>query len=194
MCPGEPGTAYCYNADTLDGTGACTGRAACWEPLSAGSSFCWGPSLEGPTSPSSSRSSMPGHADRDRREVRRARHPPPCARPSHPARPTHGSRTFPPPCTAHAPPCTPRFHLTPYCPRVRRSSISPFCLGQGRVRRAEAARRRWHGPCGPGARLCALGGSVGGALGVRRRASRAASPAQTNKGWPRWADFCFASR
>ena len=26
---------------------------------------------------------------------------PPCARPSHPARPTHGSRTFPPLCTAH---------------------------------------------------------------------------------------------
>ena len=36
--------------------------------------------------------------------------PPPCARPSHPSRPTHGSRTFPPPCT-------PRFDLTllPLC-------------------------------------------------------------------------------
>ena len=91
-----------------------------------------------------------------------ARPSPPCASPSHPARPTHGSRTFPPPCTAHAPPCTPRFHLTPFCPCVRRSSILPFYLDQGRGRRAEATRRRRCGPCGPGGRLGAHGGVGGG--------------------------------
>ena len=102
----------------------------------------------------------------------------PCARPSHPAHPTHGSRTFPPPCTAHAPPCTPRFHLTPYCPRVRRSSILPFYLDQGRCRRAEAARRRRRGPCGPGGRLGARGGrgrARGGALGRAMATPKVAS-------------------
>ena len=90
---------------------------------------------------------------------------PPCARPSHPARPTHGSRTFPPLRTAHAPPCTPRLHLTPVCPRVRRSSILPFYLDQGRERCAEAARRRRRGPYGPGGRFGAQGGCGGGRWG-----------------------------
>ena len=46
-------------------------------------------------------------------KARCAERPPPhpCARPSYPARPMHGSRTFPPPCT-------PRFNLTPFCPCV----------------------------------------------------------------------------
>ena len=114
---GEPGTRI--RVGTLDGAGACAGRAGCWEPLAPGSSFCWGPELQGSTSPSSTWSSTPRRAGQDECEVRRARTPPhPCARPSHPAQPTHGSRTFPPPCTAHAPPCTPRFHLTRFCPCV----------------------------------------------------------------------------
>ena len=37
------------------------------EPLMPGPSFCWGPALEGPRSPSSCRSSTPGQAGRDRR-------------------------------------------------------------------------------------------------------------------------------
>ena len=100
-----------------------------------------------------------GEHARSTRGAPSARPNPPCARPSHPSRPTHGSRTFPPPCTAHAPPCTPRFHLTPFCPCVRGGSILPFYLDQGRGRRAEAARRRRRGPCGPGGRLGAQGGA-----------------------------------
>ena len=151
MCPGEPCTAYCYNADALDGTGACAGRAACWEPLSAGSSFCWGPSLEGPTSPFSSRSSTPGQVDRARREVRR---PPllPCARTSQPTHPVHGSCTFPPPCTALAPlaclAVTP-YSLLPSCAQELNLALLP---DQGRGRRAEATQRRRRRPCGPGGR------------------------------------------
>ena len=45
-----------------------------------GPSFCWGPELEGPRSPSPSRSSTWGRADRDRRRVRRSRAPAPPAR------------------------------------------------------------------------------------------------------------------
>ena len=103
-------------------TGACAGRVGCRKPLLAGSSFCWGPSLEGPTSPFSSRSSTPGQVDRARREVRR---PPllPCARTSQPTHPVHGSCTFPPPCTAHAPLARLASNPPPsWCPRVRRSS------------------------------------------------------------------------
>ena len=80
---------------------------------------------------------------------------PPCACPSHPARPTHGSRTFPPPCTAHAPPCTPRLHLTPY--------LLPSC----------AQELKFALPPRPGPRVASRGGAAaagrpawaGGALG-----------------------------
>ena len=66
-----------------------------------GPSFCWGPALEGPRSPSSSRSSTPGQAARDRREVRRSRSPPTPARiPSSPPAP----RTDPAPSRRLAPP------------------------------------------------------------------------------------------
>ena len=75
LMPRRAGHAYPYGAGTLDGTGACAGRAGCWEPLAPGSSFCWGPELQGSTSPSSSRSSTRRRAGRDRREVRRARAP-----------------------------------------------------------------------------------------------------------------------
>ena len=44
----------------------------CWEPLAPGLSFCWGPELEGSTSPCSTWSSTPGRAGRDQREVHRA--------------------------------------------------------------------------------------------------------------------------
>ena len=72
-------------------------------------------------------------------------HPHPCVRPSHPARPMHGSRTFPRPCTAHAPPCTPRFHLTPLCPSVRRSSMLLYLPrpGSRATRRGGAAAAGW---------------------------------------------------
>ena len=51
--------------------------STCAEP---GSSFCWGPVLQGSTSPSSSRSSTLGQADRARREVRPPAPPFPLAR------------------------------------------------------------------------------------------------------------------
>ena len=118
-----------------------------------------------------------------------ARPSPPCASPSHPARPTHGSRTFPPLRTAHAPPCTPRFHLTPFSPCVHRSSMLPFYLDQGRGRRAEAAQRLRGGPCGPGGRLGAQGGRGGGRWGAPRPPPR--RPAMGQKGPPHTDSFFF---
>ena len=71
------------------------------ESLIPGPSFCWGPELEGPRSPSSSCSSTPGQAARDRREVRRSRSPPtPAGIPSSPPAP----RTDPAPSRRLAPP------------------------------------------------------------------------------------------
>ena len=60
-----------------------------------------------------------------------ARPSPPCARPSHPARLTHGSRTFPPPCTAHASlarrACTsPLYPLVPFCAQVLDAASLPM--------------------------------------------------------------------
>ena len=76
------------------------------ELRSPGSSFCWGPELQGSTSPSSSWSSTQRRAERDRHEVRRARDPAPPARA--PATPP-ASRTGPAPSRRLAPPMR-RFH------------------------------------------------------------------------------------
>ena len=108
------------------GADACAGRGGCWKSLAPGSSFCWGPALQGSTSPSSSWSSTPGQAVQDRREVRRAPPHPPCALARVPATP-RAPRTEP----AHVPAALHRPHLartpactsTPLCPRVRRCSI-----------------------------------------------------------------------
>ena len=100
-----------------------------------------------------------GHRRRDKQTkiddgcASRAPHPPCTQDPtSTPPAPTHRSRTFPPPCTAHAPPCMPRLHLTPFCPRARRSSSLPVHLTrvEGGAARSEAMRRRRGGPRGPG--------------------------------------------
>ena len=97
------------------------------ELRSPGSSFCWGPELQGSTSPSSSWSSTQRRAERDRHEVRRARDPAPPARA--PATPP-ASRTGPAPSRRLAPP-TPRLHaaLAPHplilYPAVRRCSMPP---------------------------------------------------------------------
>ena len=97
------------------------------ELRSPGSSFCWGPELQGSTSPSSSWSSTQRRAERDRHEVRRARGPAPPARA--PATPP-ASRTGPAPSRRLAPP-TPRLHaaLAPHpfilYPSVRRCSMPP---------------------------------------------------------------------
>ena len=152
-----------------------------------GPSFCWGPELEGPRSPSPSRSSTWGRADRDRRRVRRSRAPAPPARVTCT---TPTTRTDPAPSRSLAPPtrrlarvaCT----SPPLAPRVRRSSTLPFYLDQGRGRRAEAARRRRGGPCGLGARLGAQGVAWGGRGGAprpppRRRALGPKRPSDRNK-------------
>ena len=98
-------------------------QSTCAEP---GSSFCWGPALQGSTSPSSSRSSTLGQADRARCEVRQPpTPPPPCARTSHPTCPTHGSRTFRPPCILPTRRLHPRIQPTPSAALVRRSSTLP---------------------------------------------------------------------
>ena len=72
-----------------------------------------------------------------------ARPSPPCARPSHPARLTHGSRTFPPPCTAHASlarrACTsPLYPLVPFCAQVLDVALGPR-PGSREARRGGAA-------------------------------------------------------
>ena len=101
LLPRRAGHAYAYGAGTLDGTGACAGRTGCWEPLVPGLSFCWGPVLEGPTSPSSTWSSALEQAGQDQREVRPAPPPPPLARaPAIPPAP----RTDPAPSRRLAPP------------------------------------------------------------------------------------------
>ncbi len=90
-----------YGAGTLDGAGACAGRAGCWEPMAPGSSFCWGPELQGSTSPSSW-SSAPEQAGQDQREVRRA--PPPTPTPARAPAIPPAPRTDPAPSRRLAPP------------------------------------------------------------------------------------------
>ena len=173
------GQPFLFEAGTHDRCRRVPRSMAMLKPLASGPGLCRVPDTSGVDDTLFLLFFDAGQAGRDRGWVRHSLPRNPHARavatpPTHAPTP-HLPAVLHRPSSAY---CIPHNHLTPICPRVRRSSISPFCLGQGRVRRAEAARRRWHGPCGPGARLCALGGSVGGALGVRRRASRAASPAQ----------------
>ena len=66
----------------------------CRSSAEPGSSFCWDPVLQGPTSPASSRSSTPGQARRDRRWVCRSRAPPP-VRASHPSLQPHAPIPYP---------------------------------------------------------------------------------------------------
>ena len=82
------------------------------ELLSPGSSFCWGPELQGSTSPSSSWSSTQRRAGRDMRCAERAAQPP--LRAPQPPRPPH-ARVPHLPAALHRPrlACTPRLHLTP---------------------------------------------------------------------------------
>jgi len=84
----------------------------------------------------------------------RASHPA-CTDAIHPSRPTHRSRTLPPPCTAHryALPCMPRLQLTPFCPRARRSSNLP--VHQTRVEGGAARRRGGGGAARVGRGSCA---------------------------------------
>ena len=124
----------------------------------------------------------------------RAPQPPP-ARPSHPAHPTHGSRTFPPPCTAHAPPCTPRFHLTRFCPCVCAGGQS--CPSTSTRVEVGAPRRRDGGGAARAGREAAWvprGGEVGRG-GGRRGAPPPPPrwPAMGPKGPPHTGSFFLSS-
>ena len=105
-----PGPQSCSSTPTLDCS--CCPRSAnsrsiqcrgigCIEArvlLEPGPSFCWGPALEGPTSPSSSRSSTPGKVDEiDARCAARAPCPPLQAPQPPRAHPTHQFRRLAPP-------------------------------------------------------------------------------------------------
>ena len=182
--------------NTLDGAGACAGRAGCWEPLAPGSSFCWGPGLQGSTSPSSSWSSTPRRAGRDKCEVSRARTPTPPARaPAIPPTP----RTNP----------APSRHLAPPTRRLARlaSTSSPFALVCAGAQSCPSTSTKVEGGAprrrGGGGAACAgregawapRGGDVGRAGGVaggvprRRQGGRPGS----KKGWLQWEIFFGAT-
>ena len=95
--------------------------------LEPGPSFCWGPALEGSTSPASSLFFTPGKVDDiDARCAARAPFPPPVrasATPPAPrADPAHSRRLAPPKRRFHV--SQPRYSLLPSC--LRRSSILFF--------------------------------------------------------------------
>ena len=171
LLPRRAWHAYAYGAGTLDGAAACIGRAGCLEPLAPGSSFCWGPELQGSTSPSSSWSATTGRAGRYQSKVRRTTPPTPtlaCA----PATP-------PAPCTDPAP----SRGLAPPTRRLARlASTSPPCalvcagaqccfiyLDQGRGRRVEAVQRQRGGSRRPSGREGAQGRARGGGAGGQKR-------------------------
>ena len=168
LLPRRAGHAYPYGAGTLDGTGACAGRAGCWEPLAPGSSFCWGPELQGSTSPSSSRSSTRRRAGRDRREVRRARAPaPPVQAPATPPAP----RTDPAPSRRFAPPTRRLARLASTSPPLARVCAGAQCCPSTSTRVEGGAPRR-RSVCGA-ARAGRGGawaprGDEGGGVGARR--------------------------
>ena len=105
--------------------------------LEPGPSFCWGPALEGPTSPSSTRSSMPGKVDEIDTPGAPLVRPPPLQAPQPPRSP---HAPIPPPCTTHASLARLTTASPPLCDRVRRSSTLPFYLDQSRGWRVNATR------------------------------------------------------
>ena len=157
-----------------------------------GPSFCWGPELEGPRSPSSSRSSTRGQAGRDRRGcAARAPPPPPTRNPSTPPTP----RTDPAPSRRFAPPTrrVARFACTSP-PSALVCAGAQFCpptstrVGGGAPMRRDggaAARVGREGAWEPG-------WGAGGSLGVRRGSSKAGRLAHKNR-WLQWADFFCAT-
>ena len=142
--------------------------------LEPGPSFCWGPALEGPTSPSSTRSSTPGKVD----EIDT-----PGAPPVRTPLPASSSAAPPAPRTDPAALHRPRFACTP---RNRLISIVRSCaqelnfallprpeLRVARQGDGDPVAGQWqrHGPCGP----CGCSGAQGTVKGwVLRRLAKAA--------------------
>ena len=157
-----------------------------------GPSFCWGPALEGPRSPSSSRSSTPGQAARDRREVRRSRSPPTPARiPSSPPAP----RTDPAPSRRLAPPTRRLARLA--CTSLPFALVcagAQFCPFTSTRVESGAPRRRGGGGAARTGREGALApkgvaGGVAGGVPRRRQGGRPGS----KKGWLQWEIFFCAT-
>ena len=153
----------------MQGHIGCVEARALLEP---GPSFCWGPALEGPTSPSSSLFDA-GQVDEINARCA-ARAPCPPLRAPQPPRPPHAP--IPPPCTAH----TSLARLTTASPLCTRAQELDFALlprlprPESRVARqddAVAARRRRHGPRGP----CERSGAQGAVKGVGVAAPRLGS-------------------
>ena len=105
--------------------------------LEPGPSFCWGPALEGPTSPSSTRSSTPGKVDEIDTPGAPLVRPPPCKRLSHPARPTHRFRRLAPPTLRLHASQPPHLHCALVCPGAQ---LRPF--NSTRVEGGASRRRR----------------------------------------------------
>jgi len=134
--------------------------------MSSGSSFCWGPVLQGSTSPSSTWSSAPEQAGQDQREARR---PPP------PPRPAHAPATPPAP---HTDPAPSRRLAPPTRRLVRLASTSPlFALCAQELNLALLPR--------PGSRAARRGGAA--AAGRPVRAGRALGRPGGARGWGRLA-------
>ena len=190
LLPRRAWHAYAYGAGTLDGAAACIGRAGCLEPLAPGSSFCWGPELQGSTSPSSSRSSTRRRAGRDRREVRRARAPaPPVQAPATPPAP----RTDPAPSRRFAPPTRRLARLASTSPPLARVCAGAQCCPSTSTRVEGGAPRR-RSVCGAaragrGGAWAPRGDEGGGRWGAPRPPPR--RPAMGQKGPPHTDSFFF---
>ena len=190
VLPRRVGQPFLFEAGTRDRCRCVRRSMALLKPLASGPGFCRVPDTSGVDVTFFLLFFDAGQAGRDRRQVRRPRaRNPPCARRSHPSHPTRRPRIFPTLCTPLAPlAClVPRSHPTPFCPHVRRCSISPFYLGQGRGWRVEASRRWRSGPCGPGGARANRGWPVGLAAGggttPPMRGRRAV------KAWLQWVFF-----
>ena len=148
-----------------------------------GPSFCWGPELEGPRSPSSSRSSTRGQAGRDRRGCA-ARAPPPPPRASHPPHPPHAriphfsAALHRPRAALHA--SLAPHSLLPSCAQELNFALLPRPGSRAARRGGAAAAAR---PVRAGRALWRPRGWRGGSLGVCRGAAKAAGPAQKKGGY-----------
>ena len=157
-----------------------------------GPSFCWGPELEGPRSPSSSRSSTRGQAGRDRRGCA-ARAPPPPPRASHPPHPPHAR--------------IPHFSAALHRPRAAlHASLAPHPLSPSRAQELNLAllprtgsRASCRGDAAAAVRPVWAGRALGrpwggrwGSLGVCRGASKVGRLEHKN-GWLQWGDFFYGT-
>ena len=153
-----------------------------------GPSFCWGPELEGPRSPSSSRSSTRGQAGRDRRGCA-ARAPPPPPRASHPPHPPHAriphfsAALHRPRAALHA--SLAPHSLLPSCAQELNFALLPRPGSRAARRGGAAAAAR---PVRAGRALWRPRGWRGGVAGGVPRRRQGGRPG-SKKGWLQWEIF-----